>query len=154
MPFCAASAMITSTSRSAMPTAPTRRLITTRNRNHRKRNIAVPRTTSSSGGTVKPKSWSHSTRIEGKAVPGAPAVGRRGGCASTPARTPEHLQQLCQWKKRQCADAAGRQSPRPALQQLVERAEKKNSRPSGMHFADRRGRHPCKTYNGEHKCPI
>jgi len=31
--------------------------------NHRKRNIALPRTVSSAGGTLNPKGWSHSIGI-------------------------------------------------------------------------------------------
>jgi len=49
-------------------------------RNHRRRNITLLRTISSAG---RPQNWSHSIRIGGKPA-GAPTVGRRGGCASTP----------------------------------------------------------------------
>src|SRR5687768_6437087 len=55
MPFCAASAMITRTRMSAMPTLPTRRRTTTRNTRNRNRYIAVPRTMSSSGEVLTPK---------------------------------------------------------------------------------------------------
>jgi hypothetical protein len=79
IPFCAASATITSTSRSAMPTAPTRRLMTTRKTAKRKRYMTVPRTTSSSGDTVNPKiSLQFTARTERKLragrVPGRGAI--------------------------------------------------------------------------------
>src|SRR5205814_2529351 len=65
---------------------------------------------------------------EGKAVPGAPAVGRRGGCASTPGRTRWLLHALCQWKKRQGVDVTRRQWHAGSFFQAVECAREKFSR--------------------------
>ena len=49
MAFCAASAMITRIRMSPMPTAPMRRRMTKRKSRNRNQNMALPRTTSSSG---------------------------------------------------------------------------------------------------------
>src|SRR5688500_442871 len=86
MPFCAASATITRIRMSAMPTEPTRRLTTTRNRTNRNRYIALPRTISSHGDTLMPNSSPQSMRgHSANSEPGA-ATGEEGGIAATPGR--------------------------------------------------------------------